>query len=154
VNRFFDVEGDVSTQLAPWQLRELGRAGTALFRLEVPLRFRSDVAGGVIVVPAGLLSDLASIPRVAWNVMPPDDPRIALGAWVHDLLYQNEGIVTLEDGRVVTLTREQADQVLAHEAMPELGANAAEREVVYAALRCFGFRWASESQPQPEGEPA
>ncbi|MEO6995404.1 MAG: DUF1353 domain-containing protein [Lacunisphaera sp.] len=85
MNRFFDIEGDLSTQLAPWMFANLKRAiNNPLFRLEQPLRFRSDIAGGVIVVPQGYVSDLASIPAFAWSVLfAPDDVRIELGAWVH-----------------------------------------------------------------------
>jgi hypothetical protein len=69
MNRFFDIDGDVSLELAPWKLSALGRpVKTALFQLQVPLRFRSDLAGGVIVVPQNYLSDLASIPKFAWFI--------------------------------------------------------------------------------------
>lgn len=155
MNRFFDVDGAVSTQLAPWALMRLAwdgkpvPRGLAIFRLEQALRFRSDVAGGVIVVPAGMLSDLASIPEAAWAVfMSPDDPRIALGAWVHDRLYASEGLITLEDGRAITLSRQQADAILAHEAMVDLGASFFDRATVYDALRCFGTPWAREEAAQ------
>jgi len=69
MNRFFDVSGDVSLQLAPWQLEAQGKpVKTALFVLQLPLRFLSDIAGGVIVVPKGYTSDLASIPQFAWSI--------------------------------------------------------------------------------------
>jgi hypothetical protein len=143
MNHFFDVDGDVSTELAPWKLKELNKpVKTALFQLQVALRFRSDIAGGVIVVPQNYLSDLASIPQFAWSIfMSTDDPRIELGAWVHDLLYQNHGVVTLEDGGKTNLSRRDADAILAHEAMPELSATSFQCAAVYRALRVFGPRW-------------
>src|SRR5437764_3994011 len=56
MNRFFDVDGDVSLQLAPWQLRARNLPiNVARFVLREALRYRSDIAGGVIVVPAGYL---------------------------------------------------------------------------------------------------
>src|SRR5207244_4331152 len=114
MNRFFDVPGDVSLELAPWELQARGgRVSTALFVLKVPLRFRSDIAGGLIIVPTDYVSDLASIPQFAWSIfMASDDPRIELGGWVHDLLYQNHGVVTLEDGRTTALSRKDADTIL------------------------------------------
>ena len=147
MNRFFDVEGDVSLQLAPWQLQAMGKpVSTALFKLQMPLRFRSDVAGGVITVPVGYLSDLASIPQFAWSVfMACDDPRIELGAWVHDLLYQNHGVVTLEDGRQTALLRKDADTILAYEAMPDLSASKWQQTAVYQTLRRFGYGWPNDS---------
>ena len=110
----------VSLQLAPWQLEAMGKpVKTALFVLQLSLRFRSDIAGGVIVVPNGYISDLASVPQFAWSIfMASDDPRIELGGWVHDLLYQYRGVVTLEGGQKTALSRKQADTILAYEAMP------------------------------------
>ncbi len=146
MNRFFDIDGDVSTELAPWKLRALNQpVKTALFQLQIPLRFRSDIAKGVIVVPQNYLSDLASIPQFAWTIfMADDDPRIELGAWVHDLLYQNHGVVTLEDGSKTNLSRQDADAILAREAMPELSATGLQCAAVYRALRMFGRRWPGE----------
>ena len=147
MNRFFDIDGDISTELAPWKLLALGRpVKTALFQLQVPLRFRSDLASGVIVVPQDYLSDLASIPQFAWSIfMATDDPRIELGAWVHDLLYQNHGVVTLEDGSQTKLSRKDADAILAHEAMPDLLATGFQCGAVYQALRKFGQSWPGDS---------
>jgi hypothetical protein len=52
MNRFFDIDGDISTELAPWKLQALDRpVKIALFQLQVSLRFRSDIAKGIIVVP-------------------------------------------------------------------------------------------------------
>ena len=147
MNRFFDIQGDLSTQLAPWELVRMGKPiKTAWFRLEAALRFRSDIAGGVIVVPVGYLSDLASIPQVAWSVfMACDDPRIELGAWVHDLLYQSRGRLRLEEGNLVELTRKDADAILANEAMVDLQATGAQRQAVYQVLRRFGDQWEGNS---------
>jgi hypothetical protein len=146
MNRFFDIDGDVSTELAPWKLRQMKRpVKIALFQLEISLRFRSDIAKGVIVVPQNYLSDLASIPQFAWTIfMASDDPRIELGAWINDLLYQNCGVVTLEDGSRTNLSRQETDAILAREAMPELSATGLQCAAVYRALRMFGQRWPGE----------
>src|SRR6266581_103306 len=126
MNRFFDIEGDVSVQLAPWKLKEQNQPiKTARFVLQVPLRFRSDIADGIIIVPQNYDSDLASIPQFAWSIfMASDDPRIELGGWAHDLLYQNRGVVALENGSTTNLSRKQCDTILAYEAMPDLSATA------------------------------
>jgi len=146
-NRFFDIEGDTSVQLAPWELKRHNHPiQTALFRLLGPIRFRSDIAGGVIVVPKGFLSDLASIPQFAWSVfMASDDPRIELGGWVHDLLYENHGAVELEGGAKTKLTRRQCDMILAYEAMADLMATDFQKTAVYQALRKFGDAWPGDS---------
>lgn len=58
---------------------------------------------GTITVPAGLVTDFNSIPRVLWNILPPTDyPEAALP---HDLLYKYGTL----NGQPVQ--REQADQV-------------------------------------------
>jgi hypothetical protein len=146
-NRFFDIDGDVSLQLAPWALkRDNLPPHEAWFVLREPLRFRSDIAGGVIVVPQDFRSDLASIPQFAWSIfMRADDPRIELGAWVHDLLYRENGVIKLEDGTPKKISRKQADQILCNEAMADLWASSAQRWTVYQALRRFGKPWKGDS---------
>jgi hypothetical protein len=138
-NRFYDIVGDVSTQLAPWELKKRGLGkDRGIFLLHDDLRFRSDIAGGDIVVPAGFLSDLASIPPVAWSIfMAPDNPHIALGAWFHDLLYSCVGKILI-NGKTVILTRQQCDSVLCYEAMPDLEATKLQQDVVYEVLRLGG----------------
>ncbi len=146
-NRFYEIEGDVSVQLAPWKLKESGKPlNIALFKLMVPIRFRSNIANGDIVVPQGYVSDLASIPQFAWSIfMASDDPRIELGAWIHDLLYQNHGVVTLVGGGQTKLSRKQCDEILVNEAMVDLLATPFERGAVYQALRKFGDAWPADS---------
>jgi len=145
-NRFFNIRGDVCTQLAPWTLREMGlSAKKAVFESREPIRFRSDLLGGVVEVSAGYISDLASIPQFAWSLfMACDDPRIELGAWIHDLLYQSRGAIWIE-GKLVRYSRAIADRVLAYEAMPALGANRLQCWLVYQALRRFGDQWPEQT---------
>ena len=143
-NRFFDAPGVDACELSPEELRALGLPAEPARWLSLSaLRFRSDLAGGVIVVPAGFVSDEATIPPILWSVfMAPDDPVIEMGAWVHDLLCQGRGTLTLEDGRTVHLSSWQSAAVLAHEAMPDLGASALQCASVYEAVGHFGPQWA------------
>jgi len=143
MNRFFDTAGDVSLQLAPWEARRRALDWTkGWYELVHPLRYRSDIAGGVICLDIGTLSDLATIPRPAWSVfMAPNDPRIALGAWFHDEAYGKHGNITLECGATVKISRKEADHMLAFEAMPELYATRTQQHKVYQALRRFGPMW-------------
>ena len=56
------------------------------------LRLREEitvcVSGGVIQVPIGFISDLASVPRVFWRILPPWDGQYAEAAVVHDYLWK------------------------------------------------------------------
>jgi len=97
------------------------------YELTAPLSYFSALAG-VIVVPAGFVTDFASIPRAAWSLLDPEDPVILFASVVHDYLYsagESAG------------TREQADAVLI-EAMAVCGASAWQRQIVYHAVRWFG----------------
>ena len=137
INRFHNTVGDNSTQLSPWESKRRGLdPNAALFRLNEPIKFRSDIAGGVIVVSAGTISDLASIPQWAWSLfMAPDDPRIDLPSWIHDYLYTHAGFY---DETKPALTKLQADQILAYEAMPECGANEFQCWCVFKAVHWRG----------------
>lgn len=142
MNRFFDIQGIPSTELLPVAIAASGLdMNTGIFSLSAPLRFQSTIAGGIIVVPVGFLSDLASIPSYAQWWMSTDNPRISAGAWVHDNLYKNKGKIVLEGNSPVTMNREQDDNILCNEAMPDLGANYFQCAAVYRALRLFGERW-------------
>lgn len=140
MNRFYDLEGDRCLQLAPWAVQERGLAQhKAWYVLLDDIRFRSDIAGDDIVAPAGMVTDFASIPQQVWSIfMDPDDPRIALGSIIHDYLYSMNGILPAPLG---TLTREDADRILAFEAMPDCGATLLEQNATFWSLRAFGDRW-------------
>ena len=80
---------------------------------------------GVTVVPAGFVTDFASVPRWAWVLFPPTGPY-APAAVSHDYLYQ-----------LGTLTRADADWEFV-EGMRALGVSWPTRMVMLAALRLFG----------------
>lgn len=106
----------------------------ALYQLREEFRYVSDTFGE-IVVPAGFVTDFASIPRAALWYVDDDDPCILFGSVIHDYLYTRHGDLGL--GTRVIFTREQADQVL-REAMLVCGARKAQAAVVYAAVRLGG----------------
>jgi hypothetical protein len=142
MNRFYDTPGDISRQLTTWELKKRNfiNCKKAIFELKEALLFNSTIAGGVIIVPVNFISDLASIPRIAWTVfLAPNDPRIGLGGWIHDFLYSHKGDVLPEGGTLSRpLTRKECDAILAFECMPDLGASKFQQYVVYYLLRLFG----------------
>jgi Protein of unknown function (DUF1353) len=101
--------------------------GTRVFRLLDRYRYRSSL--GTVTVPAGFLTDGASIPRPLWSVLEPFGPWFP-AAIIHDFLYTpgNRGY-----------TRLQADLIF-KEAMFNLYLDWPRREAIYRAVRMFGGR--------------
>lgn len=79
----------------------------------------------VIHVPAGTVTDLASVPRLLWFIFPPHG-RYAKAAIVHDWLYAN-GIGTKAEADLIFL-----------EAMEVLGVPRTRRRLMYWAVHFFG----------------
>ena len=80
---------------------------------------------GTITVPAGFITDFASIPRGLWNLFPPTG-KYGKAAVIHDYLYRN-----------TVVDRLQCDQVFL-EAMECLEVNWFARRIMYRAVRIFG----------------
>jgi hypothetical protein len=87
---------------------------------------------GPIEVPEGMPTDFASIPRIVWTYLSPEDPAILFASIVHDYLYSVGG-VTMDE----KFTREEADEIL-REAMLASGARSTQAEVVHKCVRFFG----------------
>ena len=125
------------------ELRQQDNPDKQLYQLVSELGYQSDKMGITITVPAGMLTDFASIPRPVWDFLDPEDPEILYPSVVHDYLYTLKG--TFPDGS--TFTREQADSVL-REAMELQGASSLVRETVYQAVRAAGGQfWDAPKKP-------
>lgn len=97
------------------------------FQLIGTLGYRSDLLVRDVYVPAGFVTDFASVPRGLWNILP------RVGQWdraavVHDFLYATNG-----------LTRAQADAVF-KEALCVCGVSGWRCTAMYAAVRCCGWK--------------
>jgi Protein of unknown function (DUF1353) len=79
----------------------------------------------VIRVPAGAVTDLASVPRILWAIFPPHG-RWAKAAIIHDYLYAN-----------AIGTKDYADLVFL-EAMAVLGVPVVRRTLMFWAVSLFG----------------
>jgi hypothetical protein len=92
-------------------------------------RFRlvQDLTYGPYRVPTDFITDLASIPQVLWNILPPVG-SYDKAAVVHDWLYRNNGI-----------TRSEADQVL-NQGMIDLGVREWKRKIIYSGVRLGGWK--------------
>jgi len=128
--------------LRSFSAAEVAAAGSKVQLYEVTSDFTyvSDKLGRSVIVPgrsaaapAGFVTDFASIPRAAWNIIDPEDPIIAWPSVVHDYLYSRKG--KLPDG--FAYTRTKADGVL-REGMEVCGASSVIRQSVYQAVKAFG----------------
>lgn len=64
------------------------KRGTKNWVVEEPLIYISKFHGP-ITVPVGYETDLASVPRIVWSIIRPDDPTVRRAAVIHDYIYTN-----------------------------------------------------------------
>lgn len=96
------------------------------WRLVEPFEFwLTDNPDDVIRVPAGYVTDLASVPRVLWSIFPPHG-RYAKAAIIHDWMYD-----------IGLRTKREADRIFL-DAMKVLKVPAWRRSLMYIAVRLFG----------------
>ncbi|ECJ4438861.1 DUF1353 domain-containing protein [Salmonella enterica subsp. diarizonae] len=96
------------------------------WRVHEPFAFYlSEDNSDAIEVPAGFITDLATIPRIFWSLMPPDG-KYAKAAIIHDYLYDN-----------ALRTKREADRIFL-DGMTVLGVPRWKRTIMYWAVRLFG----------------
>lgn len=98
--------------------------GRGVWRVTLPLVYESDIAGK-ITVPAGFVTDFASVPRIPVAYWLAGDTAHE-AAVIHDFLYT-----------AGETSRATADAVL-REAMAVSGVPEWRRQVMYLAVRLFG----------------
>lgn len=113
---------------------EVAKLPDGQWRLLAPLRYLSAVLGVQIEVPAGTVTDLASVPRLPLAFLLAGDSAHE-AAVLHDHLYQTH-----------PCTRRQADAVL-DEAMAVTGEPAWRRWLMWSAVRAVGG-WAWYTGPR------
>lgn len=101
--------------------------GSRRFKLTAPFAYRSS--RGVITVPAGFITDGASIPRIFWPFLDPFG-KYFKAAVIHDFLYSPWNI---------RFNRAESDRLF-KEAMFNSGLDWPTRETIYRAVRMFGGR--------------
>ncbi|MDM0078953.1 DUF1353 domain-containing protein [Variovorax sp. J2P1-59] len=96
--------------------------------------------GPTVVVPAGFVTDLASIPRVFWSLLPTDG-AYTFPAIVHDYLYW-----------VQRYPREVADSVFRY-GMDDMKVSSTVSKSIYAAVRAGGgSAWTNNAKLKQSGE--
>lgn len=115
----------------------LSDSGRSMWRVLQPLVWEVGAIGSgvTITVPAGTLTDLASIPRPLWAALPPDGPWTK-AAVLHDALYKSHGDLQ-RLGHQLAFTRAEADKIL-DDAMAAVGVGRLARWAIYAGVRVGG----------------
>lgn len=118
------------------------RGDRSMWGLARPLTYRPKSGTGAITVPAGFTTDLASVPRWAWVLLPPDGPWVK-AAVIHDYLYATGGTgviwnreSSIADG--VAYDRLASDRIM-REAMAIRGVDVVRRNIIYFAVRLGGW---------------
>lgn len=87
----------------------------------------SEDSGARISVPEGFETDFASVPRIFWTILPPDG-EYTQAAVLHDYLYNTK-----------KFSRKYSDDIFLM-AMEALGVALWKRNIMYRAVRMFGWR--------------
>lgn len=93
--------------------------------LTAPLIYTDSKLNKAVEVPAGFVTDFASVPRPFWMVFPKSGPW-APAAVVHDFMY-----------RFAIYDKKTADAMFLH-GMEELGVNWLQRHLMHKAVKLFG----------------
>jgi hypothetical protein len=126
----------VSKFLTTLDCRETDEFG-GLWTLLAPLAYDSEVVGRIITVPAGFVTDFASIPRLPFVYLA-EGGRGNRAAVIHDWAYSTQFV-----------DRATADKVL-REALIASGYSKATAALFYAAVRLGGAsHWTAPNNPQP-----
>lgn len=112
------------------------------WKVTAPFDYRLGAPDGkeFVHIPAGFITDFASVPRGLWNLLPPIGPY-GKAAVVHDWLYQTMVIEETENGSwrwFRAVDRKEADHIL-HEGMKVLGVNWWTRWAIYLGVRVGGW---------------
>jgi hypothetical protein len=102
--------------------------------LEQPVKFYSAELGLIVVAPAGMETDFASIPRGLWNIFPKRGKHDR-GAVLHDAGYR--GHLQSAAGTTLALSKHAIDRLFL-EAMEVAGVSRGSRTLMYRAVSWFG----------------
>jgi len=112
-------------------------------KLIKPFVYKMSGMARSINVPAGFVTDFASVPRLLWALLPPWEDYGA-AAVIHDFLYSNKKqkyVPNPDDPeKIIKITRKVADKIFLR-AMKDCSVGFFRRWAVYSAVRAFG--WAS-----------
>lgn len=102
-----------------------------------------------ITVPAGFITDFASIPRPFRNWINPVG-RIKPAALVHDYLYHLKGHYIDATDTEFNYSRKAVDDIFLA-IMKRVGVSWTKRRAAYTAVRLFGWHWWNRTDDQGTG---
>ncbi len=120
----------------------MGRFRDRIYYLDKEIKWSPGPGqdGPAVAVPAGFVTDLASIPRVFWSLLPTDG-AYTFPAIVHDYLYWTQ-----------KHSRETADNVFRY-GMDDMKVSSAIGLAIYTAVRAGGgSAWSSNAALKQSGE--
>jgi hypothetical protein len=130
-----------SMRLTPPPIATIDFINGREFIVTQPYRYTIGESGVPIEVPAGFVTDFASIPRSLQAMLPPHG-RYGRATVIHDYLYWSQ-----------SCTREQADNLLMI-AMKELGVRKRDRVLIYDGVRLGGrAAWEQNRRDRAAGKP-
>ncbi|WP_312244403.1 DUF1353 domain-containing protein [Stutzerimonas nitrititolerans] len=101
--------------------------GSELWKVVTPLQYRT-AGKRLVIVPVGYRTDLASVPRLAWRIVPRDHVQARRPAVVHDFIYTH---------LTHRFTKREADKIF-HAALLEEGMSKPLAWLMHAAVRIGG----------------
>lgn len=120
----------------------MGRFRDRIYYLDKQIQWKPgpDQSGPEVIVPAGFVTDLASIPRIFWSVLP-SDGVYTFPAIVHDYMYWTQ-----------KHPRELADDVF-RQGMDDMKVPAVDAWAIHRAVRLGGSRaWDKNAELKAQGE--
>jgi hypothetical protein len=121
----------MSTFTEPLEVEYIdGRTWKLIAAFDYVLDWKNE-ASQIINVPAGFVTDFASIPRALWDILPPTG-KYGKAAVIHDYLYVNGGNLPPDQ-----FSKTDADRIF-YEAMGILGVGQVTRYVMWQAVKVFG----------------
>jgi hypothetical protein len=89
-----------------------------------------------ITIPAGFVTDFASVPQLFWSIIPPMG-KYFVAAVLHDYFYREPASRICADPEGLPITRELADRIFLEE-MADLKVSWWKRRLMYRAVRVGG----------------
>lgn len=96
-----------------------------------------------VIIPKGFKTDLTSVPRIFWSIIPPFG-TYQEAALIHDCLYKNKGIIK---GINKQLTRKESDEIF-YQIMLQDNTKKIRAKIIFWAVRMFGWKYFGKTKEE------